>query len=318
MSRLSSMLKGFVLVSFSMILTGMISINAQTVSTLAKYSEQITGATADSSGNIYFADLVNSKIKKVTPAGVVSDYAGKGSDGTPNIYDGIGQAAKFNLPRQMAADKNGNIYVIDQNGNSIRKIDNTANKNVTTVVRTYRPDSGNIKALATDPSGNLFYFFQFQLYKVTPGGTPTAVCGVAQSDQKAVLADGTGLSTAKFTSVNSMTIDSKGNIFIEDSGKLRKITPDYKVTTLADIYVSCGLAVDWAGFIYMSTCDGNTIYKWSFIDNKTTKYAGTGAKGTTDGPAASALFNSPEQIVISGTSLYVADRWNQSIRRIKP
>ncbi|MBX7173631.1 MAG: hypothetical protein K1X72_21865 [Pyrinomonadaceae bacterium] len=317
MSRLSSMLKGFVLVSFSMILTGMININAQTVSTLAKYSEQITGIAADSSGNIYFSDLVNSKIKKVTPAGVVSDYAGRGSDGTPDIYDGIGQVAKFSTPRQMAADKSGNIYVIDQNGDSIRKIDNTANKNVTTVAKSAKPGDFLFKALATDPSGNLFYFYQRQLYKVTPGGKPTVVCGVYQIEQQAIIADGTGLTTAKFTTVNSMTIDSKGNIFIEDNGKLRKITPDYKVTTLADI-ASCGLAVDWAGFVYTSNCNGNTIYKWSFIDNKTTKYAGTGAKGTTDGPAASALFNGPEQIVISGTSLYVADRWNQSIRRIKP
>ena len=304
------MLKGFVLVSFSMILTGMISINAQTVSTVAKISGQIGGVGGDSAGNIYFTDVDNHKIMKVNTSGVVSAVAGRGTNGTG---DGIGQAATFQNPREIAVDKSGNIFVIDGTGLAIRKIDNTTNRNVTTVNRISQQSLTRFRGIAVDSAGTPYYFFDYQLYK---GSTP--VCGQHQTKAQAKSVDGVG-SNALFIEPKGLTIDSSGNLYTLDDGKLRKITPTFTVTSPATTPGNCGLAVDWAGFVYVSDCYNHTIYKWNFINNTFSKYAGSpGNFGTTDGAVGSALFNYPSQLVINGTSLYVADANNLSVRRIKP
>ncbi len=82
----------------------------------------------DSYDNIYVADRYNNRIRKITPSGVVSTFAGTGSAGT---NDGTLTGCSFNQPRGMAIDDYDNIYVIDYNGHKLRKID--ANGNVTTL-----------------------------------------------------------------------------------------------------------------------------------------------------------------------------------------
>lgn len=82
----------------------------------------------DSYDNIYVADRYNNRIRKITPSGVVSTFAGTGSAGTTN---GTLSTCTFNQPRGMAIDEYDNIYVIDYNGHKLRKID--INGNVTTL-----------------------------------------------------------------------------------------------------------------------------------------------------------------------------------------
>lgn len=75
------------------------------------------GATVDSYGNIYVADLNNHKIRKITPARVVTTLAGSSIG---NI-DGVGAVAKFNKPGDVAVDISGNVYVADHNNNKVRR-----------------------------------------------------------------------------------------------------------------------------------------------------------------------------------------------------
>lgn len=92
------------------------------------------GLATDSSGNVYVADTFNYLIRKITPAGVVTTFAGSGVPGT---QDGIGVAASFsfyNSYSHMAVDSNDNIYLGDMDfstHNTIRKITSTG------VVTTY-------------------------------------------------------------------------------------------------------------------------------------------------------------------------------------
>jgi hypothetical protein len=84
---------------------------------------QIQGIAVDGSGNVYVRDSDARKIRKVTPGGVVSTFAGSGLTGST---DGTGTAASFNLGGAInsgiAVDKTGNVYVLETPNNDVRKI----------------------------------------------------------------------------------------------------------------------------------------------------------------------------------------------------
>jgi DNA-binding beta-propeller fold protein YncE len=116
----------------------------------------------DASGNIYVADADNNRIRKITPAGVVSTFAG----GSKGFTDGTGTAAKFDSPKGVAVDKNNNVYVADQGNHAIRKI--TSAGVVTTIAgdgkagSNERTDSeparfNGPRALAVNPASTILY-----------------------------------------------------------------------------------------------------------------------------------------------------------------
>ena len=78
------------------------------------------GGAMDSTGNLYVADTSNCTIRKVTPAGVVTTVAGLARWGGSD--DGVGSAALFLLPRGVAVDSAGNVFVADTGNNTIRQV----------------------------------------------------------------------------------------------------------------------------------------------------------------------------------------------------
>ncbi|PWG77845.1 hypothetical protein DDR33_25360, partial [Pararcticibacter amylolyticus] len=77
------------------------------------------GLAQDPSGNLYVSDMYNHRIRKITPSGVVTTYAGTGAQGNT---DGAALSATFTYPVGLALDASGNLYVVERQGQRVRKI----------------------------------------------------------------------------------------------------------------------------------------------------------------------------------------------------
>ncbi len=137
------------------------------------------GLVTDSSDNTYVADTYSHKIRKITPAGVVTTLAGSGA---PGSADGTGTSATFNFPNGVAADSSGNIYVADTSSNKIRKI--TPGGVVTTLAGSGVQGSADgagatasfnePSGVGVDSSGNVYVadYVNNKIRKITQGTPP--------------------------------------------------------------------------------------------------------------------------------------------------
>jgi streptogramin lyase len=163
---------------------------------------------------VYVADSGNDRIRKISPAGVVTTLAGSGTDG---YADGIGTAARFNHPTGVAVDTAGNVYVTDAINNRIRKISPAGV--VTTLVGTAAHPFG----VAVDNVGNVYVAEEYgngSIQKISFAGVVTTLAGSGTQG----FADGTG-TAAQFNHPRGIAVDSVGNVYVADSGnnRIRKI-----------------------------------------------------------------------------------------------
>ena len=86
------------------------------------YFNQPTGGAMDAAGNLYVPDEYNNAIRKVTPDGTVSTFAGRLGFAYSGTNDGTGTNALFTQPTNLTFDKNGNLWVVDTYAHTVRKI----------------------------------------------------------------------------------------------------------------------------------------------------------------------------------------------------
>lgn len=300
---------------------------------------QPSGIAVDKNGNVYIADQINHRIRKITPSGSVSTLAGNGK---PGYKDGKGTAAQFDSPVGIAVDKNGFVYVADFVNNRIRKI--SPSGTVTTLAGDgaygFADGEGAIAQFAspigiavaqqgivyvTDLDNNL-------IRKITADGIVSTFAGNGLQGTT----DGEAL-TAQFFGPNGITIDEEGTIYIAEEGNhnIRKITPDGNVSTIAGNgnpgYVNGigteaqfmspnGITVDKSGNLYVADWFNNRIRKITPAGAVSTM-AGSGptgfGNGYKDGDGQSARFNFPRGITMDNKGdFYVADQLNNRIRKI--
>jgi sugar lactone lactonase YvrE len=297
---------------------------------------------ADSAGNLYITDYANDTIRKMTPDGMVSTFAGMA--GVAGSQDGVGSEARFWNPIGITIDSAGCLFVVDYANNTIRKI--TPDAEVTTFAglagvsgsqdgtgseaRFWGPDD-----VTVGPDGNLFVSdgFNETIRQMTPDAVVTTLAGkvgVSGSD------DGIG-SDARFYSPRSVTTDASGNLYVADSSNstIRKILPGAVVTTFvgkagmfgsddgvgdqARFFFPDGLVSDAIGTLFVADTYNNTVRQIT-PDAVVTTIAGLpGGSGSADGTGAEARFNIPKGVAVdrAGNS-YVADSFNDTIRRISP
>jgi|GEM_PF-835653 len=226
----------------------------------------------DRAGNFYIADSESNKIRKVTPVGDVSTFAGDGASGMEN---GPGTTARFNYPRGIVVDPGGNVYVADYGNNRIRKINSQG------VVSVFGGDgtyyyldhySNNARtnmpvSLAADQHGNIYFTsVECTLRKISKEGLVTTVVG----GNSCGLLDGQG-ENAKMYGNADIACDKEGNVYMADaeSGYIRKVTSDGRITTLPmsnPVYGMKGIAIDNKGDIYLikpNSYYGSAILKFS-------------------------------------------------------
>jgi sugar lactone lactonase YvrE len=178
------------------------------------------GVAVDSNNNIYVADTYNHRIRKITPEGVVTTFAGSG---TRAFADGIGTGASFKQPYGLAIDSNNNVIVADWENRRIRKI--TPQMVVTTIAGNgsgtivdgtgSSASIGLVTTITIDSNNNIF-FPDFDMYKnyirkLTPQGVITTIAG-----SESGYADGIG-SNAKFNFPFGIAVDANNNIIVADN-----------------------------------------------------------------------------------------------------
>jgi hypothetical protein len=273
-----------------------------------------SGVATDSAGNVYVGDTGNRIIRKITPVGVVTTFAG--TAGVIGSADGTGPAAGFNWPAGVATDSAGNVYVADMFNDTIRKITPAA------VVTTLAGTAGAMgttngtgsaarftlpSGVATDSAGNVYVTELNDIRKITPAAVVTTFAAVY----------GSGVAT-----------DSAANVYVADgSSMIVKITPAAVVTTQAGTAPVCGntnatgaaarfcrpngAATDSAGNIYVADANNKTVRK----------ITPTGVVTTLAGPFAGGTMSSSIPYAVatdSAGNIYVADTGNSNILKITP
>jgi sugar lactone lactonase YvrE len=192
------------------------------------YVNALTGVATDSAGNCYVSDYHNHVIRKITPAGMVSTYAGdKGGYGH---VDGPVAQARFANPTGLAIDANDNMYVGDDH--EIRKI--TPAGIVTTFAGgDYRTSLIEQPAgLAVDGAGNVYVAdsARHRVVKINVAGFISAIIGAGEAGS----ADGPAAS-AQFNAPQGISVDADGMVYVADAGNgtIRRIGSDGAVTTIA-------------------------------------------------------------------------------------
>jgi len=238
---------------------------------------------ADHQGNIFVSDTHNNLIRKIDAAGTVSTVVGKDTSLANERAEG--SRLRLDNPAAISVDRQGNIYIADWGNNVIRRIGVDAKCIVLagSVGQRGSKDGFREEASFYLPWGivldsvNNIYVSDFRnnlIRKISPQGQVTTFAGSKTRGSTDGQAE-----AASFFHPAGLAIDKKGNIYVADTGnnKIRKITPEGLVTTLA----------------------------------------GDGSRGASNGPAHAASFNKPYALAVGPDgSIFIADYQNNLIRKV--
>ena len=305
------------------------------------------GVAVDAAGNLYIADRNNHRIRKVSPAGVISTVAGNGA----YSYSGDGgpaTSASLHGPHGVAVDAASNLYIADRDNERVRRV--SAGGTITTVAGNgayeFSGDGGPAtsaslqgpRGVAGDAAGNLYIADtgNYRIRKVSPSGIITTVAG---NGAGGFSGDGGPATSGSLSYPHHLAVDAVGNLYIADiyNNRIRKVSPSGIITTVAgggpslgdggpatsaSLNQPGGVAVDAAANLNNAETGNSRNRKVSPSGIITTaagdgdgvnRYSGDG------GPATSASLYMPYGVAVDAAgNLYVADTANHRIRKVSP
>jgi sugar lactone lactonase YvrE len=310
------------------------------------------GIVCDSSGNIYFAEYSNHRVRKVNPStGIITTYVGTGSAGFSGDT-GAATSATLYGPTGMAIDSSNNLYIAIDQSCRIRKV--TVSTGIITTVAgngayTYSGDGGQATSagfshplgVAVNSDNNIFIpDNNHRIRKVTVStGIITTIAGTGSSGYSG---DGGAATAAAICLPGNINLDTAGNIYFGDhSGYnvVRKITVSTGVistvagtgstsggyngdniqATAATLSYPNDVVIDSAGNLYIGDAFNYRIRKVTVSTGIITTIAGTGSSGYSGdgGVATSASFMLGHYLRFDSTgSLYVTDTYSNRVRKI--
>ena len=287
----------------------------------------MNGIMFDLSGSLVVVDGGNGRVRKAS-GGVMKTIAGGyiGDTKPANL-------ASLALPEAIASDKSGNYYIVESDGNRVRKV--SATGTITTIAGTgvsgYSGDGGPGTAaqlwfpsgVAVDSFGNVFVADQFGFV-------------IREIDTLGNI--NTFSADPSFGGLTTMVVDSANNLYAADAGVcvIWKITPAAVVTAVAGVDGICGynsdniaattaylntpfgVALDIRGNLYIADSTNNRIRRvatngiiTTIVGDGNCGFSGDGGSGT------SAEICFPEAVVVTGTgAVYLADTVNLRIRKL--
>jgi uncharacterized protein (TIGR03437 family) len=316
------------------------------------------GIVLDASGNLYIADAVNQRIRKVTNAasgtGTITTIGGDGVATVPANADGDGSSAltaQLNSPNALAFDASGNLYIADLLDQMVRVINPSGTINAFAGIlgiAGFKGDTSiatnawlyNPAGIAFDAAGNLYIADSnnHRIRKVAAGtGIVTTVAGTGVSGYNG---DGILATAAQLYKPTGVLVDPKGNLYIADNenNRVRMVSASTGIiTTVAGNgnagYVTDGvgaittslwfpyaLAMDPAGDLFIA--DANNARIREVVPNGTiyTIAGGYGIGFSYDGILATdSTLNQPTSLAIDSLGdIFIADSSNNRVRMLKP
>jgi uncharacterized protein (TIGR03437 family) len=295
----------------------------------------------DGQGNVFISDTGNNRVRKVSGNGVISTLAGTGTAGYAGD-GGVAASAQLSQPEGVAVDGSGNVFIVDSNNERVRKVSVTGV--ITTVAGTGASGNsgdgglatnaqlGGSYGLAVDAAGDLFIadYYSLSIREVSASGIIDTVAGTG-----AFYSGDSGPAASAQLAPTGIAVDGSGNFYIADNSRLRKVSANGIVTTVAGTGVCCGpggsgvtatsteisperVTVDASGNLYIA--DFFSVVHKVAPNGIITTIAGTGTAGFSGdgGAAASAQLGvAPGGLTVDGGgNLYIADTSNNRIRKV--
>lgn len=256
------------------------------------------GIWLDALGNMLISDTGNGRVRQVTIGATptISTVAGGGSGGD----GGLPTQATLALPWGVAEDSAGNLYIVDQANNRIRKITNpgAANAIISTVAGNgsvgYSGDGGPATGATLDAPSSIAFDSNGNLY-------------IADSNNLVIR-------EVNMTTGNISTVFGNGQSCFPTHAQCG----DTKGPLLASFSLPLTVTLDSSNNVYVSDWQGYRVREWNVTTGLVSTVAGTGNEGSTKGngkPGDQANLDHPAGLVVDkSANVYLADQYNNVVR----